>query len=178
MNKTSSLSLACLLTIGCAITPEAKLANAQKKIARAPFADQPVLFEVYEKNGTITPAVKEAWLKEWKATNEKREADRIAAEKILEKLRIEQEKEQRRLAAERKRMWDSLTPAQKIDFEMRARQMALQQELANQQEAAQQRAMIGNYMLNRQLMQQPVNVNINSYPQPLGGPYNYTVPLR
>ena len=76
-----SLSLACLLTIGCAITPEAKLANAQKKIARAPFADQPVLFDVYEKNGTITPAVKEAWLKEWKAINEKREADRIAAEK-------------------------------------------------------------------------------------------------
>jgi hypothetical protein len=74
-------------------------------------------------------------------------------------------------------MWDSLTPAQKIDFEMRARQMALQQELANQQEAAQQRAMIGNYMLNRQLMQQPINVNVNSYQQPYN-PYNYTVPIR
>ncbi|MEI7773500.1 MAG: hypothetical protein WCK17_01875 [Verrucomicrobiota bacterium] len=178
MNKLKpSISLICLLAVGCAITPEAKLANAQRKIAKAPFDDRPILFEVYEKNGTITSTVKQAWLKEWNEVKEKREADRIAAEKVIEKQRLEQEKEQRRIAAERKRMWDSLTPAQKMDFEMRSRQMALQQDLANQQEEAQRRAMIGNYMLNRQLMQQPINVNVNSYPHPYN-PYNYTVPIR
>lgn len=173
MKKTSSLALACLIAGGCAITPEAKLASAQRRIAKAPFADRPALFEVYEKNGTITSEIKQAWLKEWKAAHEKQEADRIAAKKMEEKLWLEYEKEQRRIAAERKRMWDSLTPAQKIDFEMRARQMTLQQELANRHEAA----MIGNYMLNRQLLQQPINVNVNSYTQPYNR-YNYTVPIR
>lgn len=174
---TLSLHLVCLLTLGCAITPEAKLARAQKQIAKAPFEDRPVLFDVYEQKGVITAAVKQEWLKEWSETKKRRDADRAAAEKAIREAAAKEEKELRRVAAERKRMWDSLTPAQKIDFEMRARQMALQQDLANQQEEAQRRAMIGNYMLNRQLMQQPVNVNINSYPQPYN-PYNYTVPIR
>jgi hypothetical protein len=133
---------------------------------------------VYEKNGTITSETKQVWLKEWKAANDKQEADRVVAKKMEEKLWLEYEKEQRRTAAERKRMWDSLTPAQKIDFEMRARQMTLQQELANQQIEAQRRAMITNHLLQQQAKQQPINVNVNSYSQPLGGPFNYTVPIR
>lgn len=169
--------LVYLLVLGCATTPEAKLASAHRRIAKAPFADRPILFDLYEKNGTITPDVKAEWLKQWNADHKKREAEKVAEERAWAKAELEREKEERRMAAERRRAWDSLTPAQKMDFEMRQRQMALQQSLANQQEEAQKRAMIGNYLLNRQLMQQPINVNVNSYSQPYN-PYNYTIPFR
>ena len=172
-----AVCLAASFLIGCAVTPEASLARAQKQIAKAPFEDRPVLFDVYEQKGVITAAVKQEWLKEWNETKKRRDADRAAAEKAIREAAAKEEKELRRVAAERKRMWDSLTPAQKIDFEMRARQMAQQQDLANQQIEAQRRAMITNYLLQQQSTQQPINVNVHSYP-PANSPYNYFIPAR
>ena len=121
----------------------------------------------------------------WVFMKKEREDGEIARAKEEKKLLAEQEKEQKRLASERKRMWDSLTPAQKIDFELRQQQLAQQQVMVGQQQAnmayqaeAQRRAnvaaalsnfqqglqnqeMINAYDRRTRVMSQPVDVNIN-----------------
>ena len=178
-------ALSLLIFAGCATTPEAKIERVRKQVAKRPFNEWPALYEKFERKGDITPLVRKQWTEAWAIENKKREAARIAFENEARKARAEQEKEQRRLAAERKRMWDSLTPAQKMDFELRQQQLAQQQAMMAQQQAnmayqaeAQRRAnvaaalsnfqqslqnqeMINAYNQRTQVLSQPVNVNVN-----------------
>jgi hypothetical protein len=177
--------VAAVLFSACATTPEARVERAKRYILKQPFEQWPSLYAKYEKNGTIPPEVRKQWMEAWTIENNKRVADRIAREKEIQKRIEAQQREERRLAAERKRMWDSLTPAQKLDFEMRQQQMAQQAAILAQQQAnmqfqmeAQRRAniaaalnnmsqnlqnqqMINAYNQRTQVMSQPVNVNVN-----------------
>jgi hypothetical protein len=117
--RLTIVALSLLIFAGCATTPEAKIERVRKQVAKKPFNEWPALYEKFERKGDITPLVRKQWTEAWAIENKKREAARIALENEARKARDKQEKEQRRLAAERKRMWDSLTPAQKMDFELR-----------------------------------------------------------
>jgi hypothetical protein len=170
--------LSLLIFAGCATTPEAKIERVRKQVAKRPFNEWPALYEKFEKKGDITPLVRKQWTEAWAIENKKREAARIALENEARKARDKQEKEQRRLAAERKRMWDSLTPAQKMDFELRQQQLAQQQAnmayqaeaqrranvaaaMSNFQQSLQNQQMINAYDRRTQVMSQPVDVNVN-----------------
>lgn len=184
-----NISSACLLAAAlflsaCATTPGARVAQAKRHIVKQPFEQWPSLYAKYEKNGTITPEVRKQWMDAWTAENNKRIADRVAREKEMQKRIEAQQREERRLAAERKRMWDSLTPAQKLDFELRQQELAQQSAILAQQQAnmnyqmeAQRRAniaaafqnmsqnlqnqqMINAYNQRTQALSQPVNVNV------------------
>lgn len=179
------LLAAALFLSACATTPEARVERAKRNILKQPFEQWPSLYAKYEKNGTISPEMRKQWMEAWTAENNKRVAARIAREKEIQKRIEAQQREERRLAAERKRMWDSLTPAQKLDFEMRQQQMAQQAAILAQQQAnmeyqmeAQRRAniaaafqnmsqnlqnqqMINAYNQRTQVLSQPVNVNVN-----------------
>jgi len=179
------LLAAALFLSACATTPEARVERAKRYILKQPFEQWPSFYAKYEKNGTIPPEVRKRWMDAWTVENNKRAADRIAREKEIQKRIEAQQREERRLAAERKRMWDSLTPAQKLDFEMRQQQMAQQAAILAQQQAnmqyqmeAQRRAniaaafqnmsqnlqnqqMINAYNQRTQVLSQPVNVNVN-----------------
>jgi len=181
---TLVLGVGVLLT-ACATTPVARVERAKRYILKQPFELWPSLYAKYEKNGTIPPEVRKQWMDAWTVENNKREEARIAREKEMQKKIEAQHREERRLAAERKRMWDSLTPAQKLDFEMRQQQMAQQAAILAQQQAnmqyqmeAQRRAniaaafqnmsqnlqnqqMINAYNQRTQVLSQPVNVNVN-----------------
>jgi hypothetical protein len=183
--RLTIVALSLLIFAGCATTPEAKIERVRKQVAKKPFNEWPALYEKFERKGDITPLVRKQWTEAWAIENKKREAARIALENEARKARDKQEKEQRRLAAERKRMWDSLTPAQKMDFELRQQQLAQQQAMMAQQQAniayqaeAQRRAnvaaamsnfqqslqnqeMINAYDRRTRVMSQPVNVNVN-----------------
>jgi len=181
---------ACLMTAAlflsaCATTPEARVAQAKRQILKQPFDQWPSLYAKYENNGTITPEVRKQWMDAWTVENNKRTAEEIAWRKEKQKQMDSQLREERRLIAERKRMWNSLTPAQKLEFEMRQREMAQQSAILAQQQAnmnyhieAQRRAniaaafqnmsqtlqnqqMINAYNQRTQVMSQPVNVNVN-----------------
>ena len=171
-------ALSLVIFVGCATTPEAKIERVRKQVAKRPFNEWPALYEKFERKGDITPLVRKQWTEAWAIENKKREAARIALENEARKARAEQEKEQRRLAAERKRMWDSLTPAQKMDFELRQQQLAQQQAnmayqaeaqrranvaaaMSNFQQSLQNQQMINAYDRRTQVMSQPVDVNVN-----------------
>lgn len=171
-------ALSLLIFAGCATTPEAKIERVRKQVAKKPFNEWPALYEKFERKGDITPLVRKQWTEAWDIENKKREAARIALENEARKARDKQEKEQRRLAAERKRMWDSLTPAQKMDFELRQQQLAQQQAnmayqaeaqrranvaaaMSNFQQSLQNQQMINAYDRRTQVMSQPVDVNVN-----------------
>ena len=193
-------ALSLVIFVGCATTPEAKIERVRKQVAKRPFNEWPALYEKFERKGDITPLVRKQWTEAWAIENKKREAARIALENEARKARAEHEKEQRRLAAERKRMWDSLTPAQKMDFELRQQQLAQQQAnmayqaeaqrranvaaaMSNFQQSLQNQEMINAYDRRTRVMSQPVNVNVNGnvnhtfnqgYPQPYFAPnYGY-----
>jgi hypothetical protein len=113
-----------LMFFGCALTPEQKVERAKADLALMPFSQWPSMYEKLEAKGVITPTCRQQWMEAWNAENAKREKARLA-----------REKEARELIAEQKRLWNSLTPAQKLDFKLR------QQELENQSAIlAQQRA--------------------------------------
>lgn len=169
----------------CTTTPEARVERAKRYILKQPFEQWPALYAKYERDGIITPEIRKVWMESWTTENNKRVAARIAYEKEVQKQIEARKSEERRLAAERKRIWDSLTPAQKLDFEIRQQELAQQQAFLAQQHAnmdyqirAQRQAniaaafqnmsqnlqnqqMINAYNQRTQVMSQPVNVNVN-----------------
>ena len=183
--RTAFLVASAALLCACATTPEARVERAKRYILKQPFEQWPSLYAKYERDGTITPEIRKVWMESWTTENNKRVAARIAYEKEVQKQIEAQKREERRLAAERKRIWDSLTPAQKLDFEMRQQELAQQQAFLAQQQAnmdyqirAQRQAniaaafqnlsqnlqnqqMINAYNQRTQVMSQPVNVNVN-----------------
>ena len=155
------LFLICLTFGACAFSPEARLARAKTQLQAQPFEERPAFLDLLEKKGAITPESKLQLLSEWKAENKKREQDRVAAQKL----------------------WDSLTPAQKIDYTLRLKALQQQQEIFERQ-ARMQNAAIGLGMLQNgqmldayrqrtQALSNTINVNVNS-----GGsqPFNYVIP--
>jgi hypothetical protein len=194
-----SLAAAVLLS-ACATTPEARVERAKRYILKQPFEQWPSLYAKYENNGTISPEVRKQWMESWTVENNKRTAARIAREKEIQKRIEAQQREERRLAAERQRIWNSLTPAQKMDFQLRQQELAQQQANMAFQAESQRRAniaaafqnmsqniqnqqMINAYNQRTQVLSQPVNVNVNGninhtfnrgYIQPLYTPsYGY-----
>jgi hypothetical protein len=162
----------------CAMTPEARVERAKRYILKQPFEQWPSLYAKYENNGTISPEVRKQWMESWTVENNKRTAARIAQEKEIQKRIEAQQREERRLAAERQRMWDSLTPAQKLDFHLRQQELEQQQAnlafqaeaqrranvanaLNNMSQALQNQQMINAYDRRTQALSQPVNVNVN-----------------
>jgi hypothetical protein len=188
---------AAVLLSACATTPEARVERAKRYILKQPFEQWPSLYAKYENNGTISPEVRKQWMESWTAENNKRTAARIAREKEIQKRIEAQQREERRLAAERQRIWNSLTPAQKMDFQLRQQELAQQQANMAFQAESQRRAniaaafqnmsqniqnqqMINAYNQRTQVLSQPVNVNVNGninhtfnpgYVQPLYTPY-------
>lgn len=183
--RTVFFVLSAAFLCACATTPEARVEQAKRHILKQPFEQWPTLYAKYERDGIITPEIRKVWMESWTTENNKRVAARIAYEKEVQKQIEARKREERRLAAERKRIWDSLTPAQKLDFEMRQRELAQQQAFLAQQQAnmdyqiqAQRQAniaaafqnmsqnfqnqqMINAYNQRTQVMSQPVNVNLN-----------------
>lgn len=159
---------------GCATTPEAKLKQAYKRANKTPFDQQPALYSQLAREGLITPETRDAWTKNWQAERTRLTAKRLALEK-----------ERRKQEEDRRRAWASLTPAQRLEFQMRERElqqreaMMMQQQQAIQWQAEQQRranfaAALNNMQQNLQRQQeinaynnrtrvlsQPVNVNVN-----------------
>jgi hypothetical protein len=183
--RTVFFVLSAAFLCACATTPEARVEQAKRHILKQPFEQWPTLYAKYERDGIITPEIRKVWMESWTTEKNKRVAARIAYEKEVQKQIEARKREERRLAAERKRIWDSLTPAQKLDFEMRQRELAQQQAFLAQQQAnmdyqiqAQRQAniaaafqnmsqnfqnqqMINAYNQRTQVMSQPVNVNVN-----------------
>ena len=169
LGRLTIAALSLLIFVGCATTPEAKIERVRKQVAKKPFNEWPALYEKFERKGDMTPLVRKQWTEAWAIENKKRDDARIAQEKEERRLLAEREKEQRKLAAERKRMWDSLTPAQKMDFELRQQQLAQQQAMMAQQQAnmvyqaeAQRRANVAAALSNFQQSLQNQEM-INSY---------------
>jgi hypothetical protein len=132
LNFPAALVLAAALFLSaCANTPEGRVERAKRYILKQPFEQLPSLYAKYENNGTIPPEVRKQWMDAWTVENNKRVAARIAREKEIQKRIEAQQREERRLAAERKRMWDSLTPAQKLDFAFLIQKLAKRAELLN-----------------------------------------------
>lgn len=113
-----------LFFCGCALTPEQKVERAKSDITSRPFSEWPSMYENLEKEGIISSECRQEWMAAWNAENANREKARLA-----------QEKEALKLIAEQKRLWNSLTPAQKLDFEMRQRELENQRALLVQQQA-------------------------------------------
>ncbi len=161
LQHITALFLFCLTFGACAFSPEARLARAKAQLQAKPFEERPAFLDLLEKKGAITPESKVQLLSEWKAENKRKEQDRVAAQKL----------------------WDSLTPAQKIDYTLRLKALQQQQEIferqARMQDAAIGLGMIQNgqmldaYRQRTQALSNPINVNVNS-----GGsqPFNYIIP--
>jgi hypothetical protein len=113
-----------LIVFGCALTPEQKVERAKANLASMPFSQWPSMYEKLEAEGVITPACRQQWMEAWNTENAKREKTRVA-----------REKEARDLIAEQKRLWNSLTPAQKLDFKLRQQELENQSALLAQQQA-------------------------------------------
>ena len=161
------LLLASVILTGCANTPEAKIERVRKYVSKRPFNEWPAIYEQLERKGDITPLVRKQWTDAWGIEKKKQEVARIAYEK-----------EQKRQAAEAKRIWDSLTPAQKMDYTLRQQQIAQQQAymlyqaeaqrranvsaaISNFQQSMQNQQMINAYQQRTQVLSQPVDVNLN-----------------
>ena len=123
-------SIACFTIFmpACALTPEQEVERAKEEITSRPFEEWPELYKNLEEEGIISPACRQQWMEAWKLENDKRE-----------KYRIAENKERRRVAAEQKKIWDSLTPAQKIDFSIRMQELENQKSMMAQQQVNMQR---------------------------------------
>jgi hypothetical protein len=169
MNITLTLLLlvASIFLSSCATTPEAKLKQAYKRAAKTSFDQLPNLYAQLEKEGKIDSLTRKSWTDAWAIQNKKQQ-EQVAA----------YEKEQRRLAEKRRREWESLTPAQRYDIELREREFQQQQSMmafqAEQQRRANFQAALQNFSDSMQRQQelnaynartnalsQPVNVNVN-----------------
>jgi hypothetical protein len=116
--------LTVLLFFGCAITPQQKVDRAKADIVSRPFSEWPSIYEKLENQGIITPNCRYQWMEAWKIENAKREKERQA-----------REKKEREIAAEQERLWNSLTPAQKLHFKLRLQELENQRALLAQQQA-------------------------------------------
>ena len=117
--------LTVLLFFGCAITPQQKVARAKADIVSRPFFEWPSIYEKLENQGIITATCRHQWMEAWKIEDAKRENERQA-----------RDKKERELVAEQKRIWNSLTPAQKLDFTLRKQELENQRALLAQQQDA------------------------------------------
>jgi len=139
-NKTIRNTAILILSVvlcACATTPEAKLARASRRVSETPFPERPALYVQLERKGMITPATREEWQKAWELRQKRQEEERIADEKWHEQSRIAAEKANRKAQEERRRWWASLTPGEKMQYEMQQQQMAFQSQQQEQQMAFQ-----------------------------------------
>ncbi len=174
----------CGFLCACALTPEAKLARAYKRVSKAPFSQWPAIYVQLEKEGYITPATRENWQKVWEKYQKKLEETRIADAKAQEAARIAAEKAYQKAQEERRRWWNSLTPGQQMQYEMQQQQMAFQAQqqreqmisqayqlqqanmqatFQNLQQGIQQQQNIDAYNRRTQVLSQPVNVQHSGY---------------
>ena len=109
--------LLALLVSACATTPEAKLKQAYKRAQKSSFYDLPALYLQLEKEEKITPETRKDWTDAWDVQNKERQANELAFQK-----------EQKRLEEQQRRWLASLTPAQRMDLEMRERELQQQQQ--------------------------------------------------
>ena len=124
----ASVAFLTIFLPACALTPEQQVERAKEEITSRPFEEWPELYKNLEEEGIITHACRQQWMEAWNLENDKREKHRIA-----------EYKERRRAAAEQKKIWDSLTPAQKIDFSIRMQELENQQAMMAQQQANMER---------------------------------------
>ncbi len=103
-------------------------------LSNQPFDKVPAVLDMMESHGTMTPARHQRLLAEWKA--KKPEWDRQQAANQAKDFAFRRKKER-----ERARELASLTPAQRLDLEMRQKELDFRREQANAQQArlAQQR---------------------------------------
>lgn len=125
--RTLTCGLLALFLSACATTPEAKLKQAYKRAQKSRFDELPSLYVQLEKEGKITPETRKDWTDAWAVQNKERQAKALAYQK-----------EQKRLEEQRRRWLASLTPAQRMDLEMRERELQ-QRERAIAWQAEQQR---------------------------------------
>jgi hypothetical protein len=155
MNKifTATLIIAATYITGCATTPEAKLKQAYKRVSKTPFSEQPAIYIKLEQEGKINGITRNAWTEAWAVKNKEQE-EQIAAN----------QREQQRLAEQRRQWLASLTPAQRFDLEMRERELQQQQAtmvLQHLSNTHQRQQEVQAYNERTRVLQQPVNVNIN-----------------
>lgn len=161
-----TVAMAAVL-LGCATTPEQKLAKAFKVAAKTPFDQCPVLYKQQLAQGLITESTYKSWMDAWNKENVRVQVQVNAQRRLAERRQNEYD-----------RMLASLTPAQRLDLAMRERelkarydQMNLQQQqqrnaaiaagLYDIQQTWQQQQCINAYNARTQVLSQPRNVNVN-----------------
>ena len=133
---TALCALASVLMAGCA-TAERSDAQAWESTTGVPFEQRPALYAKLEADGKISATKRsewDGWVKS-RIQEEKERPARVAAA--------------RRAAEQREHDWAALTPAQRLEFEMRQKELeARQQQMelaaayqAQQQELARRRAL-------------------------------------
>ncbi len=115
--RTLAFGLLALALSACATTPEAKLKQAYKRAQKSRFDELPSLYVQLEKEGKITPEIRKDWTDAWDVQNKERQTKALAYQK-----------EQKRLEDQRRRWLASLTPAQRMDLEMRERELQQRQQ--------------------------------------------------
>lgn len=167
MIKKIYLSIIIAFVVGCANSPEAKLKQSYKRASKTSFNELPTLYTQLEKEGKINAVTRKSWTDAWDI-RERNEQERIAAEV----------RDQQKIADKRRREWESLTPAQRFNMEMRERELQQQQAIiasqnehqlqANRQAAfqnfqttLQRQQDVNAYNTRTRALAQPVNVNVN-----------------
>jgi hypothetical protein len=123
-----SFRLAALLSMLILVTVETTAAPSKKQqdydnwlLSNQPFDKVPLVLDEMEDHGTMTPARHQKLLAEWKA--KKPEWDRQQAANHAKDLAFRKKKEQARA-----RDLAALTPAQRLNLEMREKELAVQQQ--------------------------------------------------
>ncbi len=126
MKTAALLFLIAVLLSGCAESEAMKAQNlAVQRANVTPFEERPALYARMEKEGLITPATHQDWLADW----ESQKPGWVQDQKQKEKRQVAEKAE----SVKRERMLASLTPAQRLDLEMRQKELDAQRE---RQEAA------------------------------------------
>jgi len=180
MTKSLALIFTLLFIMGCSTTPEQKFESALNRANQTSFDDRPALYRKQLNRGLISQATFDNWMSGWKAQDEERK-------KVEEARRIVARKEAWRQQREYDRWMASLTPAQKLDLEMRQREIqaqqaqmmyaqqrdrqeAVQNSLNNLQQSLQRQQEINAYNSRTQALSQPQNINVYH-----GGAINHNV---
>ena len=170
---------------GCVNTPEAKQERAFKIAKKTSFEQRPALYAKLEREGQITPEVRQQWDAAWTTKEKLLREQQIAYDKEMHRQQVASDRQQKKEAEEQRRMWASLSPRQRLDFQMREREMQQQESImqrqqsmmnqrAEQQRIANQQSIYQNFSdnLRRQqeidaynsrtrAMTQPMNVNVS-----------------
>ncbi len=185
--NTSILALITLVSLsGCVNTPEAKQERAFKIAKKTSFEQRPALYAKLEREGQITPEVRQQWDAAWSSKDKQLREQQIAYDKEVQRQQVAYAKQRKKQAEEQSRMWASLSPRERLDFQMREREMQQresvmqqQQSMMSQQAEQQRRAdrqaiyqsfsdnlqrqqEINAYNARTSAMTQPTNVNVNA----------------